>query len=121
MLKMLKGLTNLFKKGTASEGGDPVSTVAQEAGETIRSFSKRGNASSNHAADMLSDSRLSKSIRPITIIWILTLFTACLVANWCGLKTDDQYQELIFWALLCVLGFYFPGRDLVKTFAKRHK
>lgn len=103
------------------QGSNPISTIAEQAGETIRAFSSKEQGTKRQALDMLSDSQLSKAIRPVAIIWILILFTAALIANWCGLQTDDKYQELIFWALLAVLGFYFPGRDLVKTFAKRNR
>lgn len=119
------GLFGILKKAkkvvTADEAGatDPTSTIAQEAGSTIRAFSSKEQGTKRQQADMLSDSPLSKMIRPITILWILVLFSASLVMNWCGIATADKYEELIFWALLAVIGFYFPGRDLVKTFAKR--
>jgi heme A synthase len=120
---MLKGLMKRIIKGkTAADPGtgeNPVSTVATEVGETVRAFAPKEQGTRLHQTDMLSDSKLSKAVRPVTIIWILTLFTAALVLNWFGIKTDEQFQELLFWALLCVLGFYFPGRDLVKTFARR--
>lgn len=111
----------LKRKTVGEEGSDPISTIAQEVGDTVRGFSSKEQGTKRLGIDMLSDNRLSKSVRPITIIWILTLFTASLVANWCGLKTDSTYQDLIFWALLACIGFYFPGRDLVKSFAKRRK
>lgn len=110
------------KQQIAPDGtGDPVSNVAKEIGGTIRAFGNKEQGTKRQALDMLSDSKLSKSVRPIAIIWILLLFTASMIASWFGLQTPDQYQELIFWALLAVIGFYFPGRDLVKTFAKNHK
>lgn len=110
------------KQQIAPDGtGDPVSNVAKEIGGTIRAFGNKEQGTKRQALDMLSDSKLSKAARPLTIIWILTLFTGSLVASWFGLETPDQYQELIFWSLLAVIGFYFPGRDLVKTFAKNNK
>jgi hypothetical protein len=114
-------IQRVVKRKTAEGQQDPVSTIAEQAGMTVRAFVPKEQGSKMHNADMLSDSKLSKAIRPVAIIWILSLFTAALVANWFGLRTDAQYQELIFWALLCVLGFYFPGRDLVKTFSNRKK
>lgn len=96
-------------------------TIATEAGQTIRSFSSKEQGTRRQEIDMLSDNRLSKSVRPLTIIWILVLFTASMIAAWFGKQTPEQYQELIFWSLLAVIGFYFPGRDLVKTFAKNNK
>jgi hypothetical protein len=118
---MFKRLIKRIMPGKAAEGENPVSTVAKEAGQTIRAFVPKEHGSRLHQADMLSDSQLSKAIRPVTIIWLLTLFTIALAMNWFGVKTDEQFQELIFWALILVLGFYFPGRDLVKTFSNRKK
>lgn len=120
MFKRAFRFLGLMKK-TEPGTQDPISTIATEAGGTIRAFLPKEQGSKLHTIDMLSDSKLSKAIRPVTIIWILTLFTAALVLNWFGIKTDPQFQELIFWALLLVIGFYFPGRDIVKTFAKRNK
>ena len=105
----------------AKKAGDTVGKVAEEISDTVESFNPQEQASRRQSTDMLSDSMLSKSVRPIAIIWILALFTLALIMNWCGIKTDPEFQELIFWSLLLVLGFYFPGRDLVKTFTGRVK
>jgi len=120
---MFKRLIKRIVTGKTTEPVEtnPVSDVAKQAGETIRAMLPKEQGAKLHQADMLSDSKLSKAIRPIAIIWILALFTIALVMNWLGIKTDAQFQELIFWALILVLGFYFPGRDLVKTFSNRKK
>ena len=104
----------IFGKGDIKE-------MVGEVGQTARSFSNKEQGTRRQEIDMLSDNRLSKSVRPLTIIWILLLFTFSMIASWLGYQTPEQYQELIFWALLAVIGFYFPGRDLVKTFAKNNK
>lgn len=67
----------------------------------------------------MTESKLTRIIRPLAIVWLLVLFTVALIMNWLGFKTDSQYQETIFWALVVVLGFYFPGRDIVKSITAR--
>lgn len=119
-------LTWLAGKGVkkvvgAEEGKSSVSTIAEEVGGTIRAFSSKEQGTKRLSLDMLSDSKLSKAVRPLTIIWFLALFTLSLIASWFGKQTPEQFQELIFWGLIICIGFYFPGRDLVKTFAKRGK
>ena len=97
-----------------SNGKSVIGEVVDTVGDTVQSFNPEAQATKRQSNDLLSDNQLSKSIRPVAIIWILTLFTASLIANWCGLKTDDKFQELIFWALITCLGFYFPGRVFEK-------
>lgn len=103
----------------AEEQKSDVATISQEVGSTIRAFSSKEQGTKRLSLDMLSDSKLSKAVRPITIIWFLALFSLSLVASWFGKETPEQFQELIFWGLIICIGFYFPGRDLVKTFANR--
>lgn len=111
------------KKAVKALAGDDsksdTATIATEAGSAIRAFSSKEQGTKRLSLDMLSDSKLSKAVRPVTIIWFLALFTLSLVASWFGKETPEQFQELIFWGLIICIGFYFPGRDLVKTFAKR--
>lgn len=117
----MKGIITSIIKGKKSDGQDTIGKVAEEVADVVQGFNPAEQATKRHSGDMLSDSQLSKSVRPIAIIWLLALFTAALIMNWTGHKTDEQFQEIIFWGLIIVLGFYFPGRDLVKTFTNRKK
>lgn len=118
----MKGILTavLNRKGKESTS-DPISKAVEEVSETVQGFNPAEQGTRRQANDMLSDSKLAKSVRPVAIIWTLALFTLALIMNWAGIKTDEQFQELIFWALLVEIGFYFPGRDLVKTFTGRAK
>lgn len=68
-------------------------------------------------ADMGSDSWLSKNIRPLTLISILTgyFIFAFMSAN--GHNANEKYVELLGqWGML-IMSFYFGGRTLEKIIA----
>lgn len=72
-------------------------------------------------ADMTSDSWLSKNIRPMTLIYILTIYT--FMAFGSGLKFDitPTYVELLGqWGML-VMTAYFGGRTFEKIADIRRK
>jgi hypothetical protein len=67
------------------------------------------------AADMGSDSWLSKNIRPMTLIYILTAYLALAVMDAMGLDISDNFVSLLGqWGML-VMSFYFGGRTLEKV------
>ena len=72
-------------------------------------------------ADMLSDSWLSKNIRPMTLIAILTgYFTFALMSAY-GIDTNKTYVELLGqWGML-IMSFYFGGRTLEKIMDMKSK
>ena len=66
-------------------------------------------------ADMKSDSWLSKNIRPMTLIYILTAYLALAVMDALGLDISDNFVSLLGqWGML-VMSFYFGGRTLEKV------
>ena len=65
-------------------------------------------------ADMNSDSWLSKNIRPLTLIYILTAYLAMALLDGAGFKIAEAYVTLLGqWGML-VMGAYFGGRTLEK-------
>lgn len=65
-------------------------------------------------ADMLSDSRLSKNIRPMTLIAILSAYFFFAFASIFDYDTKTAYVELLGqWGML-IMSFYFGGRTLEK-------
>jgi len=65
-------------------------------------------------ADMASDSWLSKNIRPITLIAILTGYFTFAMMSAFGLESNQNYVTLLGnWGML-VMSFYFGGRTLEK-------
>ena len=65
-------------------------------------------------ADMLSDSWLSKNIRPMTLIAILTGYFMFALMSAYGMNAHQAYVELLGqWGML-IMSFYFGGRTLEK-------
>jgi len=65
-------------------------------------------------ADMRSDSWLSKNIRPMTLIFILLIYTVFGFMSAWDLEVNGPYVELLGqWGML-IMSFYFGGRTLEK-------
>jgi hypothetical protein len=72
-------------------------------------------------ADMGSDSWLSKNIRPMTLIYILTAYLALALFDAFGLDISDNFVSLLGqWGML-VMSFYFGGRTLEKVMDMKGK
>jgi hypothetical protein len=65
-------------------------------------------------ADMGSDSWLSKNIRPMTLLIILTGYFVFAMMSAFGLDANEAYVSLLGqWGML-IMSFYFGGRTLEK-------
>ena len=72
-------------------------------------------------ADMVSDSWLSKNIRPMVLIVILLAYTGFAIASMFDLETRGNYVELLGnWGMV-VMSFYFGGRTFEKIADKVKK
>jgi hypothetical protein len=72
-------------------------------------------------ADMLSDSWLSKNIRPMTLIAILTGYFMFALMSAYGMNAHQAYVELLGqWGML-IMSFYFGGRTLEKIMDMKTK
>ena len=72
-------------------------------------------------ADMKSDSWLSKNIRPMTLIFILLIYTIFGFMSAWDLEVNGPYVELLGqWGML-IMSFYFGGRTLEKILAMKDK
>ena len=70
-------------------------------------------------ADMLSDSWLSKNIRPLTLIAILAGYFMFALMSAFEYDTNEAYVELLGqWGML-IMSFYFGGRSLEKIMDMR--
>ena len=69
-----------------------------------------------HQYDMNSDSWLSKNIRPLTLVFCLTIFTALSFTdgNIGGFEVDEAYKAIIKQMMLMVFSFYFGSRMIEK-------
>lgn len=72
---------------------------------------------SRHAADMQSDSWLSKNIRPLLTIFSLILYTVFALSdgNIGEFNIANQYVDLLGQIVIMSLGFYFTSRGIEKT------
>lgn len=88
--------------------------LAKLANETKLYETEQDNLTGRHKADMASDSWLSKNIRPMTLIAILTGYFVFALMSAFNLDTNAAYVELLGqWGML-IMSFYFGGRTLEK-------
>jgi hypothetical protein len=72
-------------------------------------------------ADMKSDSWLSKNIRPMTLIFILLIYTIFGFMSAWDLEVNGPYVELLGqWGML-IMSFYFGGRTIEKIMNMKGK
>ena len=65
-------------------------------------------------ADMASDSWLSKNIRPMTLVFILLVYSTFATMSAWEIEVNNNYVELLGqWGML-IMSFYFGGRTLEK-------
>ena len=69
-------------------------------------------------ADMGSEVKLAKMIRPVTLIALMTMFMVTMVAdsmdNW-AFNVKDSYVDLLQILMLTAFGAYFAGRTIEKA------
>jgi len=70
-------------------------------------------------ADMSSDSWLSKNIRPMTLIFILAIYTIFALMSALSIVVNEAYVELLGqWGML-IMSAYFVGRTVEKGLSMR--
>jgi len=73
------------------------------------------------AADMMSDSWMSKNIRPMTLVFILITYTTFGMMSAWDIEVNNNYVELLGqWGML-IMSFYFGGRTLEKIMDMKAK
>ena len=76
------------------------------------------NVTERWKADMGSDVKLAKLIRPVTLIALMTMFMVTMVAdsmdNW-PFNVKDSYVSLLEILMLTAFGAYFAGRTIEKA------
>lgn len=77
------------------------------------------NVTERWKADMGSDSWLSKNIRPMTLIYILSAYLLFALMSAFGLSVNETYVTLLGqWGQIVMLA-YFGGRTLEKVMGKK--
>jgi len=73
--------------------------------------------SSRWAADMSSDSWLSKNVRPLVLVFLVvaTVLMIFIDAGTINFVVEAKWTDLLQLVLITVIGAYFGGRSLEKT------
>jgi|TARA_B100000085_G_scaffold234694_1_gene222660 hypothetical protein len=78
----------------------------------------QNNVTERWKADMGSDVKLAKYIRPVTLICLMVMFMATMVADsmdsW-PFNVKDSYVSLLEILMLTAFGAYFAGRTIEKA------
>ena len=101
---------NLIEPDKKDAGFDAAMAVAEQ--------DAQANVTERWKADMNSDERLAKLVRPLTLITLLTLYLCLAVADSIGgwdFEVKEQYIDLLQILSLTAFGAYFAGRSLEKT------
>ena len=129
-------LKDLIKNNSVKGAIDGVGTVASNIiDKVVTNETERGQLKTNfaelftdfqteyeqeltkrHAADMASDSWLSKNIRPLTLVVIIGLYTIFSVTdgNIGAFNINDSYVTLLGQWGQTIMAFYFGGRSIEK-------
>ena len=80
---------------------------------------ENNNVSDRWKADMSSDSWLSKNIRPMTLVYILSAYLLFAALSAAGINVNESYVALLGqWGML-VMTAYFGGRTVEKVMEMR--
>ena len=91
----------------------PDPQAKQEAQLKLLEMHKNGELAQLQA-DMMSDSWMSKNIRPMTLVFILVTYTTFGMMSAWDIEVNNNYVELLGqWGML-IMSFYFGGRTLEK-------
>lgn len=74
----------------------------------------QGNVTERWKADMLSDSWLSKNIRPLVLVSLLACYFLFALLSGFGFAITQSYVELLAQMLMLVMTAYFAGRSIEK-------
>ena len=69
-------------------------------------------------ADMGSDVKIAKYIRPVTLICLMVMFMATMIADsldYLPFNVKDSYVSLLEILMLTAFGAYFAGRTIEKA------
>lgn len=79
------------------------------------------NVTERWKADMLSDSWLSKNIRPLVLVSLLSCYFLFALLSGFDFTVTESYVELLAQMLMLVMGAYFAGRTIEKIVDMRER
>ena len=76
----------------------------------------QNNVTERWKADMASDNKLSKSVRPLTLIFLFvsTILLIFIDSGFINFAVDDEWKELLKMLLITITAAYFGGRSYEK-------
>lgn len=99
-------------------GGEPDVDPAEAQAMIDAEVRFQENVTERWKADMGSDVKLAKLIRPVTLIALMTMFMLTMVADsmddW-PFNVKDSYVSLLEILMLTAFGAYFAGRTIEKS------
>ena len=97
---------------------DPAVDSAEAKAMVDAEIEFQNNVTERWKADMGSDVKLAKLIRPVTLICLMTMFMLTMVADsmddW-PFNVKDSYVSLLEILMLTAFGAYFAGRTIEKA------
>ena len=78
----------------------------------------QNNVTERWKADMGSDVKIAKYIRPVTLICLMVMFMATMIADsldYLPFNVKDSYVSLLEILMLTAFGAYFAGRTIEKS------
>ena len=93
---------------------DPIESKAKVDAE----IAFQNNVTERWKADMGSDVKLAKYIRPVTLIALMVMFMATMIADsldYLPFNVKDSYVSLLEILMLTSFGAYFAGRTIEKA------
>ena len=74
------------------------------------------NVTERWKADMASDNKLSKSVRPLSLIFVLvsTVVLIFIDSGFINFAVDDKWKDLLQLLLITIVAAYFGGRSYEK-------
>ena len=119
-----KILDKVFPDPAAAEAAKLKLLEMQQNGELAQlnaDVSEQHELTDRLKADMASDSWLSKNIRPMTLIAILSGYFIFAILSAAHIEVNQKYVELLGqWGML-IMSFYFGGRTLEKIIGMKDK
>lgn len=110
-----QGALGIVKNLLDKEPGiDPVEVKAKIDAE----IAYQNNVTERWKADMGSDIKLAKYIRPVTLITLMTMFMVTMVLDsidYLPFSVKESYVSLLEILMLTSFGAYFAGRTIEKT------
>tara|TARA_Y100001938_G_C7967694_1_gene367682 strand:+ start:278 stop:682 length:405 start_codon:yes stop_codon:yes gene_type:complete len=79
-------------------------------------LSQQKNVTERWRSDMSSDNKLSKSVRPLTLIFLFvsTVVLIFIDSGFINFAVDDEWKELLKMLLITITAAYFGGRSYEK-------